>query len=199
MKGFPGGSDNKESACTVIYQGSILGLGRSRGEGNGYPLQYSYKENSTDREAWRATVHGVEKSWTWRVTNIFTFQEFPTLRAWISAGLGNWATQQEVEVGEPVKLHLLFPMTYITAELSLYLTRKSTEKLCSMKSVPGAKKIGVCWYIPHPSRTLVPLFTYVYLRWGEGTIKGEGGSMPRRTVYCMEFLNDCFLTQHLFI
>ena len=41
-KGFPGGSDGKESACNVGDQGSIPGLGRSRGEGNGNPLQYSY-------------------------------------------------------------------------------------------------------------------------------------------------------------
>ena len=39
--------------------GSILGLGRSPGEGNGNPLQYSLLENSMDREAWQATVHGV--------------------------------------------------------------------------------------------------------------------------------------------
>ena len=44
--------------------GSIPGLGRSPGEGNGYPLQYSYLENSMDGIAWRATVHGVAKSWT---------------------------------------------------------------------------------------------------------------------------------------
>ena len=39
--------------------GSILGLGRSPGEGNGNPLQFSLLENSMDREAWQATVHGV--------------------------------------------------------------------------------------------------------------------------------------------
>ena len=44
--------------------GSICGLGRSPGEGNGYPLQYSGLENSMDRGAWQATVHGVSKSWT---------------------------------------------------------------------------------------------------------------------------------------
>ena len=42
--------------------GSIPGLGRSPGEGNGYPLQYSGLENSMDRGAWQATVHGVAKS-----------------------------------------------------------------------------------------------------------------------------------------
>ena len=49
--GFPGGSDNKESACNAGDLGSIPGLGRSPGEGNGYPLQYSYLENSMDKGA----------------------------------------------------------------------------------------------------------------------------------------------------
>ena len=44
--------------------GLISGLGRSPGEGNGYPLQYSGLENSMDRGAWQATFHGVAKSWT---------------------------------------------------------------------------------------------------------------------------------------
>ena len=43
---------------------SFPGLGRSLGEGHGNPLQYSCLENPTDRGAWRATVHGVAKSWT---------------------------------------------------------------------------------------------------------------------------------------
>ena len=44
--------------------GSIPGLGRSPGEGNGNPFQYSCLENPMDREAWQATVHGVSKSQT---------------------------------------------------------------------------------------------------------------------------------------
>ena len=44
--------------------GLIPGLGRSPGIGNGYPLYYSSLENSMDKEAWWATVHGVTKSWT---------------------------------------------------------------------------------------------------------------------------------------
>ena len=62
--GFPGGSDGKESACNAGDLGSIPGLGRSPGEGNGNPLQYSSLENSMDRGAWQATVHGVTKSGT---------------------------------------------------------------------------------------------------------------------------------------
>ena len=63
--GFFGGSDGEESACSVGDLGSIPGLGRSPGEGHGYPLQYSCLENSMDRGAWRATVHCVLKSRTW--------------------------------------------------------------------------------------------------------------------------------------
>ena len=57
--GFPGGSAGKESTCNVGDLGSIPGLGRSPGEGNIYPLQYSDLENSMD-----CIVHGVAKSWT---------------------------------------------------------------------------------------------------------------------------------------
>ena len=56
---FPGGSAGKESACNARDLGSIPGLGRFPGEGNSYPLQYSGLENSMDRGAWQATVHGV--------------------------------------------------------------------------------------------------------------------------------------------
>ena len=59
--GFPGGSDGKESACNAGDLGLIPGLGRSPGEGNGNPLQYSCLGNLMDRGAWRATVHGVTK------------------------------------------------------------------------------------------------------------------------------------------
>ena len=48
MLGFPGGSAGKESTCNAGDLGSIPGLGRSPGEGNGYPLQYSDLENSMD-------------------------------------------------------------------------------------------------------------------------------------------------------
>ena len=58
---FPGGSDSKESACNAGDPGSIPGLGRSPGEGNGNPLQYSCLDNSMDRGAWQATVHGVAR------------------------------------------------------------------------------------------------------------------------------------------
>ena len=62
--GFPGGSDGKEFVCNARDLGSITGLGRASGEGSCNPLQYSCLENSMDRGAWWATVHGVTKSWT---------------------------------------------------------------------------------------------------------------------------------------
>ena len=62
--GFPGGSDDKESAHNAGDPGLIPGSGRSPGEGSGNPLQYSCLENSTDRGDWRATVHGGAKSHT---------------------------------------------------------------------------------------------------------------------------------------
>ena len=61
---FPGGSHVKESVCNVGDPGSIPGLGRSPGEGNGNPLQYSCLENPMDRGAWQATVHAVAKCQT---------------------------------------------------------------------------------------------------------------------------------------
>ena len=61
---FAGDLDGKASAYNVVDPGSIPGLGRSPGEGNGNPLQYSFLENPMDRETRQATVHGVAKSWT---------------------------------------------------------------------------------------------------------------------------------------
>ena len=62
--GFPGGSDGKESVCDAEDPASVPGSGRSPGEGNGNPLQYSCPENSMDRGAWGTVVHGVVKSQT---------------------------------------------------------------------------------------------------------------------------------------
>ena len=59
--GVPGGLGGKESTCNAGDPGSIPGLGRSPGEGNGNPFQYSYLENSMDRGAWETVVLGVTK------------------------------------------------------------------------------------------------------------------------------------------
>ena len=76
--GFPGGSEGKASACNVGDRSSIPGSGRSPGEGNGNPLQYSCLENPMDGGAWQATVHGVTRSQA-RLSD-FTF---PTLSLYI--------------------------------------------------------------------------------------------------------------------
>ena len=59
--GFPGGSDNKESACSAGDPALLAGLERSPREWNGNPLQYSCLENLMDRGAWQAIVHRVAK------------------------------------------------------------------------------------------------------------------------------------------
>ena len=64
IKGIPGVSDGKESACKAGHSGSNHGMGRYPGEGNGNPLQYPCLENSMDRGAWQAIVHGVAKRQT---------------------------------------------------------------------------------------------------------------------------------------
>ena len=65
ISGFPGGAVEKNpptSAGDTRDVGSIAGLGRSPGEGNGNPLQYSCLQNPIDRGSWQATAHGVAKS-----------------------------------------------------------------------------------------------------------------------------------------
>ena len=62
--GFPGGSDGKESGCNAGDLDSIPRLGRSPGEGNGNPLQYSCLGNLMERGTWQGIVHGVTKSGT---------------------------------------------------------------------------------------------------------------------------------------
>ena len=57
--GLLGSSGVRESACNAGDSGSVPGSGRSSGEGNGNPLQYSYLENPTDRGAWQATVQAL--------------------------------------------------------------------------------------------------------------------------------------------
>ena len=61
--GFPGSSDPKESSYNAGDPGSIPGSGRSPRDGKGNPLHYSCPGNPIDRGAWRATIHGVTKSW----------------------------------------------------------------------------------------------------------------------------------------
>ena len=74
--GFPGGSEVKASASNVGDLGSVPGLGRFPGEGNGNPLQYSCLENRMDGGAWWSIIHGVAKSRTRLSDFTFTFTFF---------------------------------------------------------------------------------------------------------------------------
>ena len=74
---FPSGSDGKESDWSAGDLGLIPGSGRSPGEGNGNPLQYSCLENPMDGGAWWATIHGVTKSQTWMSNFTFTLCNWP--------------------------------------------------------------------------------------------------------------------------
>ena len=90
--GFPGGSAGKKSACNATDLGSIPGLGRSSGEGNGYPLQYSSLDNSMD-----CIVHGVAKS----LTQLNDFHYY------IQNQLSNvWSPVQKGNTRSPVKVLL---------------------------------------------------------------------------------------------
>ena len=81
--GFPDGSAGKESACNMGELGSIPGLGRSPGEGKGFPLQYYGLGNSMD-----CIVHGVAKSWTRLSDFHFTYLEPSSLT---TPSLGVWS------------------------------------------------------------------------------------------------------------
>ena len=74
--GFPGGSAGEEFTCNAGNLGLIPGLGRSPGEGNHYPLQYSSLENSMD-----CIVHGVAESWTQLSNFLFHFHKDEIVKA----------------------------------------------------------------------------------------------------------------------
>ena len=116
--GFPCGSAGKESACNVRDLGSIPGLGRSSGEGKGYPLQYSGMENSK----------GVTKSWTWpsdfrnNKSNEKQIKHFPTwsqnwLPPWNNMGGYRYGTDCRIfSEGQVISLSI-YSFLWLTATL----------------------------------------------------------------------------------
>ena len=105
----PGGSEIRASACNAGDLGLISGSGRSPGEGNGNPLQYSCLENPMDGGAWWATVHGVAKSRT-RLSDFtfFHFMGFILSRIWIQV---HWHFFDHVQITVNLIL-LIFHFTY---------------------------------------------------------------------------------------
>ena len=87
-------ANSKESDCNEGDPGLIPRLGRSPGEGNGYPLQYSCLENSIGRGAWWATVHGVTKSWTQLSDYSFQYKMFSVLKKQFGRGPMGQKTHQ---------------------------------------------------------------------------------------------------------
>ena len=96
--GFPGGSEVKASACNEGDLDSIPGSGRSPGEGNGNPLQYSCLENPMDVGAWWATVHGVAKSWTRLSDFTFTFYITIQIYFYITVSIPSSESNKEVQL-----------------------------------------------------------------------------------------------------
>ena len=115
FRGFPGGSDGKESACGAGDLGSIPGLERSPGEGNCYPLKYSCLENSMDRGACWAIIHGVVKSWT-RMSNFHPFTY-----CYVHTHSRILFTHKKNEI-------LLFVTTWMVLESRMLSERSQTEK-----------------------------------------------------------------------
>ena len=120
---------SKESTCDAGDSGSILGSGRSSGEGNGNPLQYSCLENPMDRGARWTTVHGIAKGWTWqRVIGIRIF------------GLQNLI----VQFSRSVVSDSLTPWT-AACQASLSITNSwSLLKLMSIESVMPSNHLILC-------------------------------------------------------
>ena len=106
-KGFSGGSDSKESACSAGDLGLIPGLGRSPGGGHGNPLQYSYLGNPMDRGAWRAIIHGV-------VNN-------PKSRTWLSDSMQNTSDNKSTKKGLRMELQWSKFLVYCSNELDVNL------------------------------------------------------------------------------
>ena len=103
IKDFPGGSDSKVSAYNVGDPGSIPGLGRSPGEENGNPLQYSSLGNPTDGGSWQATVHGVTKSRT-------RLRDFTFFLSFLSTIKGPfWSADHLRIISHPTQLLPRFP------------------------------------------------------------------------------------------
>ena len=102
-RGFAGDSVVKNLPASAGNMGLIPGLGRSPGEGNGYPFQYVCLENSMDREAWWAMIHGVTQSQTRLSDEHFCFQGFPW---WVSGKESSCQCRRHGFISGPGRSHM---------------------------------------------------------------------------------------------
>ena len=124
-----GDSGSKAFACNARDFGRVSGSGRSSGEGNGYPLQFSCLENSTDRGAWWATVHGSQRVRHDRTTNTFTFltglhATHLTILLHRAAGVSSLKCKSQSIHLEPPSISEWSP-TFFTKSHSLVMTNKA--------------------------------------------------------------------------
>ena len=119
LLGFPCSSADKESAGSVGDLGSIPGLGRSHGEGKGYPLQYSGLENSMDY-----IVHGVAKNWT-ELSNFHTLVAQSCLTPWVPMNCSPRLLCPRASPGKNtgVGCHSLLQEIFLTQDMNLGLPR----------------------------------------------------------------------------
>ena len=124
--GFSGSPVYKESACNAGDLGSIPGMGRYPGEGNGYPLQYSCLENPMDRGAWWATDHGVAKSQTRLSVFTFTFFHSCSTRSvrWSQNGLSIFCVSNTFHKAVNISFNLA-ALKLCSVSFSLPLLKKS--------------------------------------------------------------------------
>ena len=124
---FPCGSDGKEFACNAGDPGLIPRSGRSPGEGNGNLLQYSCLENSMDRRAWGATVHGVTKSWTRLSTCTHTVQTKQPTEKWPNVRISTWQGEACIQA-EPCSWFLGVSASHSNAALTVLHHYRSAAK-----------------------------------------------------------------------
>ena len=135
-RGFPGGSEFKVSACNSGDPGLILGLGRSPGEGNGNPLQYSCLENPMNGRAWWATVRGVtESDTTERLHALTHMQPARLLCPWDFPG-------KNTRVG----CHFFLQWIFLTHGSNLCLLHLLHWQACSLQLAPPGKPIYCALY-----------------------------------------------------
>ena len=108
IKGFPCGSDGKESSCNAGEPGSIPWSGRSPREGNGNPLQYSCLENSMDRAPWWVTIDGVRRLRHIWATNTITVNE-PILVLYYSLNATLFKKSGTSIIKKKKRIPLVFP------------------------------------------------------------------------------------------